>query len=86
MWSPKRTTRALYLFVYTHVIVTAGKLSQVPPEIFGTARMANTIAGQLGVCGFKPSVLLDILAGKIGNTGALEAEVVLCVRCNGMVL
>ena len=36
---------------------------QVPQELFYTASTSNVIAGQLGVFGWKPSILDDYLAG-----------------------
>ena len=40
---------------------------QLPRELFTTGTMSRAIAGQLGICGYKPSVLGDILAGGGGT-------------------
>ncbi|GIL48315.1 hypothetical protein Vafri_4598 [Volvox africanus] len=41
-----------------------GGLSEVPQELFYTASLAGTMAGHLGIFGFRPDVLGDILAGR----------------------
>ncbi|GLC40306.1 hypothetical protein PLESTM_001046900 [Pleodorina starrii] len=41
-----------------------GGLSEVPQELFYTASLAGTLAGHLGMYGFRPDVLGDILAGR----------------------
>ncbi|GIL74679.1 hypothetical protein Vretimale_2315 [Volvox reticuliferus] len=41
-----------------------GGLSEVPLELFYTASLAGTLAGHLGMFGFRPDVLGDILAGR----------------------
>ncbi|XP_024516679.1 zinc protease PQQL-like [Selaginella moellendorffii] len=46
-----------------------GGLSQVPEKDFLTCSMGSTIAGEIGVFGHKPSVLMDILAGKRAEVG-----------------
>ena len=40
-----------------------GGLSEVPVDLLNSACMARSIAGELGMFGFKPIVLTDILAG-----------------------
>mmetsp|Transcript_12208 Transcript_12208/g.26250 ORF Transcript_12208/g.26250 Transcript_12208/m.26250 type:complete len:1102 (+) Transcript_12208:74-3379(+) len=44
--------------------VAFGGLTEAPEDLFFTVSMAGLIAGQLGLFGFKPSVLNDVLAGK----------------------
>jgi hypothetical protein len=41
-----------------------GCLSEIPPDLYHTACMAQPISNHLGIFGFKPVVLLDILAGE----------------------
>eukprot|EP00850_Spirogloea_muscicola_P005254 SM000023S07710 [mRNA] locus=s23:983129:990756:- [translate_table: standard] len=41
-----------------------GGLSEVPEEDFHSCSMGSTIAGEMGIYGFRPSVLSDMLAGK----------------------
>lgn len=42
----------------------AGGLSEVPEVDFRTASLSPMLAGELGIFGFKPHVLADIVAGK----------------------
>eukprot|EP00899_Mesostigma_viride_P018829 jgi/Mesvir1/26948/Mv20668-RA.1 len=41
-----------------------GGLSELPEEEFRSAAMAASIAGEMGIFGFKPAVLSEMLAGK----------------------
>ncbi|KAF5184288.1 Zinc protease pqql-like [Thalictrum thalictroides] len=46
-----------------------GGLSEVPEDEHYSCSMASTIAGEIGVFGYKPSLLMDILAGKRAEVG-----------------
>lgn len=46
-----------------------GGLSEIPEEDFYSCSMAATIAGEIGVYGYRPSVLMDMLAGKRAEVG-----------------
>eukprot|EP00249_Psilotum_nudum_P022861 c28663_g1_i1 orf=451-3468(-) len=46
-----------------------GGLSEVPEREFLSCSMGSTIAGEIGVFGHKPSLLLDMLAGKRAQVG-----------------
>eukprot|EP00898_Chlorokybus_atmophyticus_P001425 jgi/Chlat1/2283/Chrsp17S02583 len=46
-----------------------GGLSELPKQQFQSASMASAIAGEMGVYGFKPAVLSDMLAGKRCSVG-----------------
>ncbi|MCL7048539.1 hypothetical protein MKW94_026371 [Papaver nudicaule] len=43
---------------------TYGGLSELPESEYFSCSMGSTIAGEIGVFGYKPSVLMDMLAGK----------------------
>ncbi|KAI3868227.1 hypothetical protein MKW92_045537 [Papaver armeniacum] len=43
---------------------TYGGLSELPESEYFACSMGSTIAGEIGVFGYKPSVLMDMLAGK----------------------
>ena len=46
-----------------------GGLSEVEEKDFISCSMGSTIAGEIGVFGHRPSVLLDMLAGKRAEVG-----------------
>jgi hypothetical protein len=46
-----------------------GGLSEVAESDFLSCSMGSTIAGEIGAFGHKPSVLLDLLAGKRAEVG-----------------
>eukprot|EP01018_Ginkgo_biloba_P031588 Gb_11763 [translate_table: standard] len=46
-----------------------GGLSEVPESDYLSCSMGSTIAGEIGVFGYKPSVLMDMLAGKRAEVG-----------------
>ncbi|GBG85044.1 hypothetical protein CBR_g39508 [Chara braunii] len=46
-----------------------GGLSNVPESDFHSCSMSTTIAGEIGVFGFKPDVLVDMLGGKRAEVG-----------------
>lgn len=46
-----------------------GGLSELPESEYFSCSMGSTIAGEIGVFGFKPSVLMDMLAGKRVEVG-----------------
>ncbi|PKI49083.1 zinc protease PQQL-like isoform X1 [Punica granatum] len=46
-----------------------GGLSEIPEEDYYSCSMAATIAGEIGVYGYRPSVLMDMLAGKRAEVG-----------------
>lgn len=46
-----------------------GGLSEIPENDFYSCSMAATIAGEIGVYGYRPSVLMDMLAGKRAEVG-----------------
>ncbi|KAF9615719.1 hypothetical protein IFM89_026134 [Coptis chinensis] len=48
---------------------TYGGLSEVPEDEHFSCSMASTIAGEIGVFGYKPTVLMDMLAGKRAEVG-----------------
>ena len=41
-----------------------GGLSEIPEREYHTAAMAQTVASEVGIFGFKPTVLTEMLAGK----------------------
>lgn len=48
-----------------------GSLSELPESDYFSCSMGQTIAEEIGVYGYRPSVLMDMLAGKraeVGNT------------------
>ncbi|KAM7276034.1 hypothetical protein ACFE04_017900 [Oxalis oulophora] len=47
-----------------------GGLSELPEDEYFSCSMASTIAGEIGVFGYRPSVLMDMLAGKRVEVGA----------------
>ncbi|KAL9252986.1 Zinc protease PQQL-like-like protein [Drosera capensis] len=46
-----------------------GGLSELPEVDYFSCSMGSTIAGEIGVFGYKPSVLIDMLAGKRAEVG-----------------
>ncbi|GMH03369.1 hypothetical protein Nepgr_005208 [Nepenthes gracilis] len=46
-----------------------GGLSELPESDYISCSMGSTIAGEIGVFGYKPSVLMDMLAGKRAEVG-----------------
>ncbi|OVA08489.1 Peptidase M16 [Macleaya cordata] len=46
-----------------------GGLSELPESEYFSCSMGSTIAGEIGVFGYKPSVLMDMLAGKRAEVG-----------------
>ncbi|CAM8969399.1 unnamed protein product [Rhodiola kirilowii] len=46
-----------------------GGLSEVPEREYISCSMGSTIAGEIGIFGYKPSVLTDMLAGKRAEVG-----------------
>ncbi|KAH7572183.1 hypothetical protein JRO89_XS04G0216300 [Xanthoceras sorbifolium] len=46
-----------------------GGLSELPESEYFSCSMGSTIAGEIGVFGYKPSVLMDMLAGKRVEVG-----------------
>ncbi|KAJ4846270.1 hypothetical protein Tsubulata_008787 [Turnera subulata] len=46
-----------------------GGLSEIPESDYFSCSMASTIAGEIGVFGYRPSVLMDMLAGKRVEVG-----------------
>ncbi|EFJ46689.1 hypothetical protein VOLCADRAFT_105434 [Volvox carteri f. nagariensis] len=51
-----------------------GGLSETPLELFYTSSLSGTLAGHLGVFGFRPDVLGDILAGRRVELETTEGE------------
>ncbi|KAK7399022.1 hypothetical protein VNO78_10197 [Psophocarpus tetragonolobus] len=59
-------------FLDDQVIFTGysyGGLSELPEKEYFSCSMGPTIAGEIGVFGYRPSVLLDMLAGKRAEVG-----------------
>uniref|UniRef100_A0A0D6R038 Peptidase M16 N-terminal domain-containing protein n=1 Tax=Araucaria cunninghamii TaxID=56994 RepID=A0A0D6R038_ARACU len=48
---------------------TYGGLSEVPESDYLSCSMGSTIAGEIGMFGYKPSILMDMLAGKRAEVG-----------------
>ncbi|KAL4571854.1 hypothetical protein LXL04_018620 [Taraxacum kok-saghyz] len=46
-----------------------GGLSELPEDEYFSCSMSSTIAGEIGIFGYRPSVLLDMLAGKRAEIG-----------------
>lgn len=46
-----------------------GGLSELPESEYFSCSMGSTIAGEIGVFGYRPSVLMDMLAGKRVEVG-----------------
>lgn len=46
-----------------------GGLSELPESSYFSCSMGPTIAGEIGVYGYRPSVLMDMLAGKRAEVG-----------------
>lgn len=46
-----------------------GGLSEVPENEYISCSMSSTIAGEIGIFGYKPSILTDMLAGKRAEVG-----------------
>lgn len=46
-----------------------GGLSELPECDYFSCSMGPTIAGEIGVYGYRPSVLMDMLAGKRAEVG-----------------
>lgn len=46
-----------------------GGLSELPESNYFSCSMGPTIAGEIGVYGYRPSVLMDMLAGKRAEVG-----------------
>ncbi|XP_031108210.1 zinc protease PQQL-like isoform X1 [Ipomoea triloba] len=46
-----------------------GGLSELPESEYFSCSMGSTIAGEIGVFGYRPSVLMDMLAGKRAEVG-----------------
>ncbi|GAB4852720.1 hypothetical protein Ancab_016931 [Ancistrocladus abbreviatus] len=46
-----------------------GGLSELPESDYFSCSMGSTIAGEIGIFGYKPSVLMDMLAGKRAEVG-----------------
>ncbi|XP_077210657.1 insulinase (Peptidase family M16) protein [Tasmannia lanceolata] len=46
-----------------------GGLSELPESDYFSCSMGSTIAGEIGVFGYRPSVLMDMLAGKRAEVG-----------------
>lgn len=46
-----------------------GGLSELPESEYFSCSMSSTIAGEIGIFGYRPSVLLDMLAGKRAEIG-----------------
>ncbi|CAI9259574.1 unnamed protein product [Lactuca saligna] len=46
-----------------------GGLSELPENEYFSCSMSSTIAGEIGIFGYRPSVLLDMLAGKRAEIG-----------------
>ena len=46
-----------------------GGLSELPESGYFSCSMGPTIAGEIGVYGYRPSVLMDMLAGKRAEVG-----------------
>ncbi|THG13743.1 hypothetical protein TEA_019677 [Camellia sinensis var. sinensis] len=46
-----------------------GGLSELPENEYFSCSMGSTIAGEIGVFGYRPSVLMDMLAGKRAEVG-----------------
>lgn len=46
-----------------------GGLSELPETNYFSCSMGPTIAGEIGVYGYRPSVLMDMLAGKRAEVG-----------------
>ncbi|XP_022154671.1 zinc protease PQQL-like isoform X1 [Momordica charantia] len=59
-------------FLDDQVIFTGfsyGALSELPEREYTSCSMGSTIAGEIGVFGYRPSVLMDMLAGKRAEVG-----------------
>ncbi|XP_068652946.1 zinc protease PQQL-like [Aristolochia californica] len=48
---------------------TYGGLSELPESDYFSCSMGSTIAGEIGIFGYRPSVLMDMLAGKRAEVG-----------------
>lgn len=71
LWASSYTyySVALWLsfFLYVQVLFTGfsyGGLSELPEKDYISCSMGSTIAGEIGMFGYKPSMLMDMLAGK----------------------
>ncbi|KAJ0090598.1 hypothetical protein Patl1_13417 [Pistacia atlantica] len=55
--------------VHGHASFSYGGLSELPESEYVSCSIGSTIAGEIGVFGHKPSVLMDMLAGKRVEVG-----------------
>lgn len=44
-------------------------MSELPENEYFSCSMGSTIAGEIGIFGYRPSVLMDMLAGKRAEVG-----------------
>jgi hypothetical protein len=59
-------------FFFQQVIFTGfsyGGLSELQESDYFSCSMGTTIAGEIGVFGYRPSILMDMLAGKRAEVG-----------------
>jgi len=54
----------LFLWQVLFTGFSYGGLSELPESDYISCSMGSTIAGEIGIFGYKPSVLMDMLAGK----------------------
>jgi hypothetical protein len=62
----------LFFFFFQQVIFTGfsyGGLSELQESDYFSCSMGTTIAGEIGVFGYRPSILMDMLAGKRAEVG-----------------
>jgi hypothetical protein len=55
------------MMIYFQVVFTGfayGGLSELSESEYTSCSMGSTIAGEIGTFGYRPSVLMDMLAGK----------------------
>jgi len=60
------------LIIYFQVVFTGfayGGLSELSEAEYTSCSMGSTIAGEIGTFGYRPSVLMDMLAGKRAEVG-----------------
>ena len=54
---------------FVHRICIYGGLSELPESEYISCSMGSTIAGEIGVFGYRPSVMLEMIAGKRAEIG-----------------
>lgn len=68
MWKPL----ILVNYLFQQVLFTGfsyGGLSEIPESDYFSCSLGSTIAGEIGIFGYRPSVLTDMLAGKRVEVG-----------------